>query len=399
MSHPVIARARVALIGISGYGRIHLELVKEWHAQGRIRLVATTVINEAEEAEEVAALRAMGSEIFTDYETMLDAWRGRLELCLIPTGIHWHARMTIAALRAGANVLVEKPLSGVVAEVAAVEAAERETGRFVAVGFQDVYEPGSRWLKTAVHDGSIGELQLIRCLGLWPRPRAYFQRNGWAGRLRVDGRTVYDSLLSNAFAHFVMLGLFLAEARPDRAAAADITGAELWRSHRIESFDTAVVRLATASGVKLWFGFSHACATVHEPEIVITGSRGTAGWCYEREAWWQGGDGVRRQRALPPAHGARRDMMRAAVDKVAAPGTPVCTAAMAGAHTSIIERLHAHHPVNVFDPAVVRWTAASDEAQAVPTIDGLEDAMRTAYAAASSLGEVGLPTPPTEPRT
>ena len=37
---------------------------------------------------------------------MLSAHEGGIDLCLIPTGIHWHARMTIAALRAGANVLV-----------------------------------------------------------------------------------------------------------------------------------------------------------------------------------------------------------------------------------------------------------------------------------------------------
>ncbi len=111
---------------------------------------------------------------------MLREFRGRIDLCLIPTGIHWHARMTIAALEAGANVLVEKPLAGSSAEVAAVRAAEQRAGRFVAVGCQDFYEPGTTWLQAEVRRGAIGAIQSVRMLGLWPRDRAYFARNNWA---------------------------------------------------------------------------------------------------------------------------------------------------------------------------------------------------------------------------
>src|SRR5690606_38595299 len=103
---------RVALIGISGYGRIHLQLARECRARGEVAIVAATVINAEEEAENIAELRAHGCTIYSDYEEMLREQRGRIDLCLIPTGIHWHARMTISALRAGANVLVEKPLAG-----------------------------------------------------------------------------------------------------------------------------------------------------------------------------------------------------------------------------------------------------------------------------------------------
>jgi predicted dehydrogenase len=90
--------------------------------------------------------------------------------------------MTIAALQSGANVLVEKPLAGSVAEVEAVNAAELKSQRFVAVGFQDLYEPGTAWLKSELLKGRIGEITSVRFLGLWPRRRSYFTRNDWAGR-------------------------------------------------------------------------------------------------------------------------------------------------------------------------------------------------------------------------
>ena len=168
----VPSRPRLALIGISGYGRIHLQLARECRDRGELDLVAVTVINPVEEAENIAELQAHGCAIYSDYEKMLAAHANALELCLIPTGIPWHARMTIAALRAGANVLVEKPLAGSVAEVEAIYAEEQRSGRFVAVGFQDLYEPGTTWLKEELIKGTIGRIESVRFLGLWPRRRA-----------------------------------------------------------------------------------------------------------------------------------------------------------------------------------------------------------------------------------
>ena len=169
---------RVALIGVSGYGRIYLELARAAQARGRTRThCGGNFINPAEEPAIEAQLLQAGCRIYRDYEEMLRQEAGRLELCLIPTGIPWHARMTIAALQAGANVLVEKPLAGSLAEVASLRAAEQASGRFVAVGFQDIYSPVNRWLKQQLCAGAIGRLHTVRFLGLWPRPAAYFTRN------------------------------------------------------------------------------------------------------------------------------------------------------------------------------------------------------------------------------
>src|SRR5690606_23619104 len=198
--------------------------------QGEAVLAAVTVINPDEEARTVAGLRALGCEVYPDYRTMLERQRGQIDLCLVPTGIDWHARMTIDALRAGANVLVEKPLCCSLAEAGAIAAAEAETGRFVAVGLQDFYEPGTAWLKEQRDRGVIGDLESIRFLGLWRRPRQYFERNGGAGRLEVDGQPVLDSPLSNALAHYAMLSLHLAGPDPEDAAIVTQVEAELLRA-------------------------------------------------------------------------------------------------------------------------------------------------------------------------
>lgn len=332
---------RAAIIGISGYGRIHLELARAAAAAGTLELGAAVVINPAQEAENMRALAAGGCRIYDDYAAMLAAEAGRLDLCLIPTGIAWHARMTAAALAAGANVLVEKPLAGSVAEGEAIIAAAARADRFVAVGFQDIYEPVAQQLKRQLVAGAIGRVRRVRFLGLWPRPPGYFQRNNWAGRLHADGVPVLDSPLNNAFAHFVNLALFLAGREFATGAVLHEVEAVLWRTNAIESFDTGVVRGTTPDGVRLWLGASHACAVTREPEIVIEGERGRAVWRHEQDCRLEPAAGPAVRWPLPTTAGTRTAMMQAVLARLRDPSAMICGPELALGHTRLIEAAHA----------------------------------------------------------
>jgi predicted dehydrogenase len=390
MSVPRADCPRLALIGVSGYGRIHLQLAQEACSRGEAVLAAATVINPAEEAAIVAELKAGGCAIFSDYEQMLAEHAGKIDLCLIPTGIPWHARMTIAALKAGANVLVEKPLAGSVAEVEAVRAAEKAAGRFVAVGFQDLYEPGTTWLKNKLCGGAIGDVRAVRFFGLWPRRRSYFLRNDWAGRLLTEGIPVLDSPLNNAFGHFVMLSLYFASGDATGATTANPEGVELFRAHAIESFDTAVVKLRAPNGVKLWFGVSHASHETVEPEIFIHGTRGLACWRYENEAWLEDATGRREQRVMPDITGTRRAMMAAVLQRLRSPATLVCGIETASRHTEVIEAIHRAAPIQSFPPSLVHWKAEDGVGSEVPAVEGLPAAMRRAFTVQESLAQSGF---------
>jgi predicted dehydrogenase len=383
-------RPRLALIGISGYGRIHLQLARECRERGEVNLVAATVINPADEVDSIADLTAHGCAIYSEYEKMLAEHSGRIDLCLIPTGIPWHARMTIAALLAGANVLVEKPLAGSVAEVEAVYAAEQKSGRFVAVGFQDLYEPGTEWLKDELLKGTIGEIQSVRFLGLWPRRRSYFTRNEWAGRLQADGVPVLDSPLNNAFGHFVMLSLYFACSESQGATRAIPDRVELFRAHEIESFDTAVVKLHTPTGAKLWFGVSHVGHETIEPEIFIHGSAGAACWRYENETWLIDAQGRRQHRAMPDITGTRRVMMAAVLRRLMEPGAPICGVKMARHHTEVIEAIHRAAPIHPFPADLVRWRGDDGMGSEIPDVIGLTPALRRAFSNQESLASSGF---------
>ncbi|MGC4073726.1 MAG: Gfo/Idh/MocA family oxidoreductase [Nibricoccus sp.] len=389
MSSP--ARPRVALIGVSGYAKIYLQLLEE--NRDRVDLVAAVIINPQEEAAVVADFKSRGVAIYDDYEQMLRAQSGRIDLCLIPTGISWHARMAIAALKAGASVLVEKPLAGSLADVRAIREAERASGRFVAVGFQDVYVQEVSWLKNRILDGAIGRLESVQMIGLWARPANYFTRNNWAGRLHADGAAVLDSPLNNAFAHFVNLALYLSGPRPLATSTVTIEEAGLYRAHAIESFDTGVVRAVSAEGVRLWFGVSHSCRVNREPELYFEGSAGRIEWWHEQRCVIVPKSGAPSETiALPDTTATRRAMFGAVLARLRDPSTFIFDAEMSEGHTAFIDAVHRASPVQTVPGSLVSWENLqfTHWSGRIPVIRGIEEAFDRALAQRSTLAGAGF---------
>lgn len=383
-------RPRVALIGISGYGSIYLGLVRAARDRGELDLVAAVVINPDEEQANEAELIAHGCRIFRDYVTMLQELSGAIDLCLIPTGIQWHARMAIAALQAGAHVLVEKPLAGSLAEAEQIRATERQTGRWVAVGFQDIYCPVNQWLKEQLVQGVIGSLRSVRFLGLWPRSSSYFSRNHWAGRLFADGAPVKDSLLNNAFAHFVNLGLyFLGEDRKS-AATVQLDSVELLRAHPIETFDTSVVRAHTATGASFWVGASHTSQSTLEPVLRLIGSSGTITWRHGEDLAIERTGLPPERRAIPDIESTRQRMFAAVLARFRDPAATICDTALALAHTRFIEDVHAAAEPVTIPAAMVHWAGSPDHERCWPVVRGLEDALVRAFESGSTLAQAGF---------
>lgn len=385
---------RVALIGVSGYGTIYLQLVRAGLRAKSIRLVAAVVINPDQVAEVTSELRAGGTKIYGSSDDFFASESGQIDLCLIPTGIQWHARLSIAALRAGMNVLVEKPLAGSYADCQAIRAAEASTGRWVAVGFQDIYALEAQWLKTQLLAGAIGEIQELRTVGLWPRAGAYFGRTHWAGRREADGAAVLDSPLNNAFAHFINLGLYFAGPEPALSASVRVTSAELFRAHRIEMFDTAVVRGESPEGVRFWFGFSHATAITRQPEIYIHGSIGRAEWWHEQRCVVLDTKGGRQVFPLPDTEEFRRVMFASVLARLTDPRAFICTTAIAERHTALVQDVQNHSVIHDIPPALIERVPDPDSRSEILSVSGLAEAFNQALGLGSTLASVASFTEP-----
>lgn len=270
---------KAATIGISGFGNtIYSDLMRE-SGNGKLEFSAATVINQDEEKEKCEKMRSMGCRIFSDYKEMLSEMGSELDLCFIPTGIHLHAPMTIDALRAGVNVVVEKPIAATVQEVTEMKRAAEETGKFVAVGYQTMYVPETEMMKKKIVEGALGKIKTIKCRACWPRNEVYYTRNNWAGKLRSGDAWVLDSPFNNALAHQLNMICFLGGTEFRKSAKLIEIQAELYRANpTIENTDTACIKFVSDAGTNFFFIVTHAVSESFGPEISVLGEKGRIDW-------------------------------------------------------------------------------------------------------------------------
>src|SRR5215471_9754939 len=123
---------RTALIGSGWWGK---NILKEAMKSGRIKTIALCDVdgNTLEvAADQVNDLSGDQPKTYKDYRELLE--KEKPEIVIIATPDHWHVLTTIAALKSGAHVYVEKPTGHTINESRAMVQAARESGRVVQVG-------------------------------------------------------------------------------------------------------------------------------------------------------------------------------------------------------------------------------------------------------------------------
>ena len=355
---------QLALLGISGYAQSYLRWLDS--AQESVALRAAVVVNQEQEVEMCRRLRARGVVIYDDWRELFAEWRGKLDLCLIPIPIHLHAQAAIAALEAGANVLVEKPLAASIAQVEAIREAERRTGRWAAVGYQDFYRPSTHAIRRDLDAGRIGRVKRITWTGFWPRGDAYYKRNNWAGRLTMAGMPLRDSPLNNALAHFLNLSLFWAGAGSASAAMPLRVEAELFQCYPIESFDTAVLQIFCDTGVRIDAAVTHCCRVQHPVCLTIEGEQGELMWVHREKAVWSDGEVIPLETYTPWLS----RQFAVVLDRLTNPRARICTTADALSQVQCVELLHSRHPIQSVSPHF--WEEHRFEGSPCRAISGIE---------------------------
>lgn len=377
----------VGIIGVSGFGDVHYkDLLREVEA-GRFKAVAATVVNRDEEPEKCAKLASLGCEIYDDHATMLSKHAGGLTLCMIPTGIHLHAPMAIEALRAGANVFVEKPAAATIQDVDAMRKAAMDAGRFVAVGFQRLFDPVMNRVKHRLVKGEIGDIKSVSCRALWPRTDDYYARNGWAGRLKTGDSWVLDSPFNNALSHELAMILYLCGTLPETAAPIRSVQAELYRAHDIESADTCTMRIKTRRGTTILYAVTHASETEFGPEMRFVGRRGSLLLTHQTATFDVRGRGVEAI-SLRDDDSLRVTVADALVDRCRRGNAFICDLEIARAHTLVVNAVHDSAMVHAIDPAHVR--RVQDGGSVKTVVDGVDAAMAKCANEMRLLSEVGV---------
>jgi predicted dehydrogenase len=159
-------RLRLGVIGTGG--RAH-HLMKLLNDIGLSDFVALSDVYEPR-LQSARALAGGKAETFADFRRVLD--RKDVEAVVIATPDHWHCPMITAAVAAGKDVYVEKPLSRTIEEGALTVKAVRSANRIVQVGLQQRSWPHFVRAKDLVREGRLGKINLVLCHWYQNYPRA-----------------------------------------------------------------------------------------------------------------------------------------------------------------------------------------------------------------------------------
>lgn len=255
----------LALVGIGGYGNGYVAALLDAPQPPDPPFRIAAAIDPAPHlCRRLGELQSRGVRVFPslgDFYAEQSA-----DLAVISTPLHLHATQTIQALSRGSHVLCEKPLGVTPADAVDMARARDAAGRQVAIGYQWSFSAAVQQLKADVLAGRLGRPRRARCLVLWPRDEAYYNRNRWAGAVRdAHGNLVLDSPVNNACAHYLHNLLYLLGPAVDRSDQPKRVTAELYRANAIENYDTAAIRCETAGGAEILFVVSHATAARHGP--------------------------------------------------------------------------------------------------------------------------------------
>ncbi|WP_104044956.1 Gfo/Idh/MocA family protein [Arthrobacter sp. ZGTC412] len=380
--HPGGPAARVALVGVHGFGTHHLQNLERLQAAGVVRLVAVADPNPPAPGSVPAT-----TAVFPGLAELLADTSG-LDLIIVATPIQTHAPLGLAALATAADLYLEKPPVASLADFSRLCDAAAGNGRSVQIGFQSLGSHALEAIEQLLADGTIGTLQGISATGRWVRDRAYYKRSRWAGKRTIRGVDVVDGVATNPLAHAVATALRIAGAR----TTADIASleTELYRANQIESDDTSVIRIRTSAGLPITCALTLCATESVEPYVTLQGSAGTAVFHYTEDRLTVETAAGRSEEVFG------RDDLTENLLAHRNTGAPLISPLLdSGAFMLVLEAIRTAPLPAPIDEAHFRWEGEGDAAHAVVT--GIEDALARAAGQHATFSELGLPWAGTAP--
>ena len=378
---PQVRPARVAVVGIHGHGSTHVRNAQALQQNGLCELVAVADLRPPEPA-------TVGPDVgvFSDLATLLASTL--VDIVIVCTPIHTHRQLAEAAMRAGADVLLEKPPVPTMAEFEHLLALCVETGRSCQIGFQSLGSQAVSALAVAVSAGTLGDVRSISTRCAWIRSVEYFGRSRWSGHRELDGVPVMDGVLSNPFAHAVATAL-----RVDGSTRVEdvlTVETDLFRANDISSDDTSTVRVTTRRGTTLLFAATLCAPVVDTPAVIIGGTAATATLSYTTDqVSLTGPSGEPLTSDLNGQYG-RDNLLSNLIEHRADPAVPlVADVRETGAFTAVLEALRLAPEPAPIPPSCVEWR--QDEFGRHAVVDGVRDWIRLAAERGQTFTELGAP--------
>lgn len=376
------APARIALVGVHGFGTHHLRNLERLSAQGLVELVAV-----ADPNPPAAGALPETTAVHGNLDELL-AGSHRPNVIIVATPIQTHAPLALSVLASEADLYLEKPPVASMQDFRRLQEAASAAGRSVQIGFQSLGSHALAALENLANGEAtaelptIGTLKGISATGRWVRDRAYYKRSRWAGRRSLDGVDVVDGVATNPLAHAIATALRIAGARHVEDLASVDT--DLYRANDIEADDTSVIRMRTIDGLPITCALTLCASESVEPYVTLHGTEGTAVFHYTEDRV------TVHTEAGEATHTFGREDLTENLLQHLSDGSPLLSPLdHSGAFMRVLEAIRTAEPPALIPSAHVKWVGTGDQAHAViPTI---EDILERATRAHATFSELGLP--------
>ena len=153
-------KLKVGIIGTGWIAEAHAESYKNM-PDAEVVALADLIPGKAEKFAKQYGFE--NARLYPDHKSMLE--NEELDAVSVCTYNMTHAECTIDALKAGVNVLLEKPMCVTTEEAVEIMRAEKESGKILSVGFQPRMDPNMQMIKKIVDSGALGEIYYIQTGG------------------------------------------------------------------------------------------------------------------------------------------------------------------------------------------------------------------------------------------
>ena len=252
---------RLGIIGIGNMGSEHCRNILAGRTP-EIRLAAVADLC-AERREWAARSLPAGTGIYASGGDLIRA--GRCDAVLIAAPHAAHEPLAVEAMRAGLDVLCEKPMAVTARQARRMLDAARDTGRTLALMFNQRTNCAYRAVHDALARGELGGIKrVLWTVTDWYRSQRYYDSGAWRATWRGEG----GGVLLNQCPHQLDLLIWLC-GMPAAVRANCCEG----KWHRIEVEDDVTAYLEFANGATGVFVASTGdCPGTNRLEI--TGERG-----------------------------------------------------------------------------------------------------------------------------
>lgn len=129
----------------------------------------TRYVNDVQKWYNERGIEAAPVKIYDSYEAIVAD--PDIHAVIVTTPDHWHAAIAIAALKAGKDVYLEKPMTFTIHEGQELTKAVRENGRILQVGCQQRSDAAFQHAVKMVQEGKLGKIHSVKAkFGAPPTP-------------------------------------------------------------------------------------------------------------------------------------------------------------------------------------------------------------------------------------